>query len=220
MKLQKTMQAAPWFSGLVLVAVLSSTALAQNGMMGDTDTAMHGQSAADRAPQASNNSQMPPRTQSFGYGPGMMYGYGPGAMMSGYGPMMMWNGDGPAGMQGYGPGMMYGYGHGAGSALNLSTKQSRSLHKLWQTQANQQRQLQGQLYQDMDRMRTIMASDHPDPEAVGQIYDHMAATRRQLLVNGVELHNKFENMLTPEQRAHWRQGGPWCAGGEQQNGGD
>ncbi|MGB7754732.1 MAG: Spy/CpxP family protein refolding chaperone [Salinisphaera sp.] len=229
------MQAAPWFSGVVLAAVLSSTALAHNGMMGDTDAAMPGQSASNPDSQASNNAQMPPQPQSFGYGPGMMYGYGPGAMMSGYGPMMMWNGYGPAGSHGYGPGMMsgygygmpgygagmmYGYGGGAGSTLNLNAKQRQSLGKLWQTQANQQRQLQEQLYQDMSRMRALMASENPDPNAVGQVYDHMAATRRQLLVNGIRMRNKFENLLTPEQRTHWRQNGPWCAGGVQQNGGD
>ena len=57
--------------------------------------------------------------QGYAYGPGMMggYGYGPG-MMGGYGPGMMGGGYGygPGMMRGYGygPGMMRGYGYGPG----------------------------------------------------------------------------------------------------------
>ena len=50
----------------------------------------------------------PATAQPYGYGPGMMGGYGPGG--GGYGPGMM---GGPGwGGGGYGPGMMGGYGHG------------------------------------------------------------------------------------------------------------
>ncbi|MGN8158409.1 Spy/CpxP family protein refolding chaperone [Salinisphaera sp. RV14] len=225
MKFQKAMQTTPWLSGLVLAAVLSSTALAQNGMMGRNGG----------APQASSETQTPAQAPPYGYGPGMMYGYGPGAR-SGYGPMMMWNGAGPAGMRGpgmmpgygygmmygdgYGPGMMYDYGGMPESTLNLSAQQRQSLGKLWRTEASQQGQLRGQLFQYMEQMRNLMAESNPDPKAVGQVYDHIATTRRQLLVNSLQMRTKFQNILTPEQRKRWRQDRPWCAGGWQHNGDD
>jgi hypothetical protein len=73
----------------------------------------------------------PIQAQPYGYGPGMMGGYGPGpgygtmgpgygpGMMGGYGPgYMMGPGYGPGMMGGYGPGyMMRGYGGGYGPGM-------------------------------------------------------------------------------------------------------
>ncbi|KEZ78186.1 Spy/CpxP family protein refolding chaperone [Salinisphaera hydrothermalis] len=223
MALRKTLKTTTWLGVLALTTALSSPAFAQNGMMGGT-----GQSSAPPAQQTPTNPQTPP----YGYGPGMMYGYGPGAMMYGYGPMMG-NGYGPGGMpgygpgygahmgpgygygygmHGYGPGMMYGYGQGVGPGLNLNPKQREALRQQWQKQAGQQQQLRSQLYQDMNQMQSLMAQQNPDPQAVGKIYDRIAKTRRQMLINGVEMRNKFEHTLTPEQRTRWHRNGPWCPG--------
>lgn len=228
MTLRKTLKTASWLGAVTLTSALSSPVFAQNGMMGGA-----GQPTAHSAPQAPTTPQVPP----YGYGPGMMmYGYGPGPMMYGYGPMMG-NGYGPGGMRGYGPGMMSGYGYGmhgygpgmmhgygpgmmygygAAQGFNLNAKQRQALHELWKSQADQQQQL----YRDMSQMQDLMAQKHPDPTAVGNIYDRIAQTRRQMLLNGLEMRKKIENTLTPQQRMRWRQSGPWCPGNVYQDNDD
>ena len=115
--------------GLVLGGVLITTSAVALADADDTAGPAYGPGMMWQAPGAKGADQP---NRGYGYGPGMMRGYGAGGwggygpqMMRGYGygPGMMWGGDygrggfgyGPDMMDGgYGPGMMGGYGYGPG----------------------------------------------------------------------------------------------------------
>ena len=114
---------------------------------------------------------------------------------------------------GYGPDMRGGYGGGNSASLNLTAKQQQALNKLWQRTTDRQQELRGQLYEDGEQLRALMAKPSPDPKAVGQAYDKVAATRRKLLTDQVQVRKQYDAILTPEQRKAWNQSRGWFNNG-------
>jgi Spy/CpxP family protein refolding chaperone len=132
-----------------------------------------------------------------GYGPGMMggYGYGPG-MMGGYG---------------YGPGMMGGYGRGPGGfgALDLSGEQRDKIAAIQEENRRKNWDTMGQLRSEQFKLRQMYQADKIDSAAVSEQQKKVDELRRQLLKSRVDARNQVSAILTPEQRKHLRQLGPW-----------
>lgn len=158
---------------------------------------------------------------SYGYGPGMiwegyrpntMYGYGPGMMENGYGPNVMRGCGSDRAWGGYGPGMRRGYGYygpgvagywpGSGGqlSLSLSPKQRQKIGQLRAEHFREQQKLRVRLYEDLGRLRGLMATENPDVGAVGKAFDHLSATRKELFLNRLQMFEKMNKVLTPEQR--------------------
>ena len=145
-----------------------------------------------------------PGMHGYGYGPNMMRGYGCGpGTMHGYGPGMWGHGYGP-GMRGYGygPGMMWGGWHGwqAWGALDLTPDQQQKIEQLQQAQDEKLQALYAQLYQEMGQLHGLMATEQPDPEAVGKAFDQVSATRKKLMLAHLKLRSGIDQVLTSKQR--------------------
>lgn len=150
----------------------------------------------------------------YGMGPGMMRGYGPG---HGMGPGMMWGqGPGYGGGPGYGagpgmmggrgpgfgmgPGMMRGYGPGQHAIPDLTSEQREKIAGF----ASEFRRKQFGLRESMHALRLkqegAFRDGKFDEKAAREQYDAMAAIRKQMFENRLELHKQMEGVLTAKQR--------------------
>ncbi|TFZ04681.1 hypothetical protein [Ramlibacter rhizophilus] len=147
---------------------------------------------------------MAPGMGPGGMGPGVMGAYGPGygmgaGMMAGpgggMGPGMM---GGPSG--GMGPGMMGGGGPGLDAiAATLSEDQRKRMAAIQQDLAQRQWPL-------MERAQQLMGAGGgaaSEQQERGN-YDALAALHRQMFENSLQARRQMEEVLTPEQREHWR----------------
>lgn len=134
-------------------------------------------------------------------GPGMG-GYGPGpGMMGGYGP-------GPGMMGGYGPGMMGGYGRGL-AALDLSAEQRDKIAAIQEENRRKNWDAMGQLRSEQFKLSQMYNTDKIDSTAVSEQQKKVDELRRQLLKSRLDARNQVAAILTPEQKKHLRQIGPW-----------
>ena len=135
-----------------------------------------------------------------GNGPGMMggYGYGPGTM------------GGPGMMGGYGPGMMGGYGRGGGlAALDLSSEQRDKIASIQEENRKASWNTMGQMRAEQFKLRQMYNAEKIDSNAVIEQQKKVDDLRRQLLKSRLDARNQIVAILTPEQRKHLRQSGPW-----------
>jgi Spy/CpxP family protein refolding chaperone len=139
---------------------------------------------------------------AFAQGPGP--GYGPG-----YGPGMM-------GGYGYGPGMMGGYGGGRGfgpgggvAALDLSSEQREKIAAIQEENRRKNWDAMGQLRSEQFKLGQMYNADKVDSAAVAEQQKKVDELRRQLLKSRLDARNQVAAILTPEQRKHLRQFGPW-----------
>jgi Spy/CpxP family protein refolding chaperone len=127
--------------------------------------------------------------QGYGYGPGMMGGYGP--MGPGMGPEMM------------GPGMMGGWGYPA----DLSADQRSKIAELRQ-------EFQKKQWALMQQLHTLMWSANApgtaggafDEQAARKNYDGSAALHKQMFENAIDFRKRMDAVLTPQQRDEMRRG--------------
>lgn len=201
-------------SGLVAVAILAPLTLwAQQppqpqlrmgpGMMGH-----------DMGPQMMGPGMMGAGPMSCGMGPGaggccmgggMMQGMpmGPGGgMMRGMGRGMMGGGmlmgPGPSGTMG----MM--------ARLNLDDAQRSQVLAIGDELRRKNWDLAGKQLDEQARLRdAYLATGKRDRAAIVGAYKRIAELRVQRIANGLEAAEKIEAVLTPEQRATFRQHGPW-----------
>jgi Spy/CpxP family protein refolding chaperone len=141
---------------------------------------------------------------AFAQGPGAGYGPGPGA---GYGPGMM-------GGYGYGPGMMGGRGPGFGPgggliALDLSSEQREKIAAIQEENRRKNWDAMGQLRSEQFKLGQMYNADKVDSAAVSEQQKKVDELRRQLLKSRLDARNQVAAILTPEQRKHLRQFGPW-----------
>jgi len=155
-----------------------------------------------------------------GYGPGMMGGgpgYGPGMMGGGpgYGPGMMGGGPGYGPGRGYGPGGGCGPGGGFGPAaamlesLNLTDEQFDKIQAMQEENRQKNWAAMGQLRAEMFKLRRMYYADKVDANAATEQQKKVDELRRQLLKSRIERRNQVEALLTPEQRAQFREYRPW-----------
>ncbi|HHY49270.1 MAG TPA: periplasmic heavy metal sensor [Alphaproteobacteria bacterium] len=150
-----------------------------------------------------------------GYGPMM----GPG-MMGSYGMM-----HGPGMMGGYGmmpgPGMMGGHpmmGPGFGRALwalNLDEAQRRQVRELRDEQRRKHWALAGSMHDEMEKLRDAWwTSGKRDRAAILAAYKRIGELRLQALENSLDALDRFERILTAEQREQLGRWGPaWMMDG-------
>jgi Spy/CpxP family protein refolding chaperone len=135
--------------------------------------------------------------------------YGPGRMMDG-GP-----GPGGYGMMGAGPmGMM-----GVASGLSLTDEQRAKVNRLLDEHRKKSWEAMGKVMDEEAKLRDLYAAETPDAKQVGAQYATIAKLRQQLVESNVETSNRVQALLTPEQKAQYRQwrggwgmGGVWGAG--------
>lgn len=151
--------------------------------------------------------QMLENMHSWGYGPGMMGGYGPGygmgsGMMGGYGPG-----------SGMGPGMMgggQGYGMRRGWAgLDLSDAQSEQMEKIRGDLFEKHRRLMNEMWDEEARLADLYSADKRDATAIGKSRDKLARLQREALDARIDAENKAADILTKEQKARLRRGSGW-----------
>lgn len=134
---------------------------------------------------------------AFAQGPGAGYGpgYGPGPGMGGYG---------------YGPGMKGGYGRGGGLAgLDLSSEQHDKIAAIQEENRQKNWNAMGQLRSEQFKLGQMYNADKVDSAAVSEQQKKVDELRRQLLKSRLDARNQVAAILTPEQRKHLRQSGPW-----------
>jgi len=127
---------------------------------------------------------------AFAQGPGA--GYGPG-----YGPGMM---------GGRGPG--FGYGGGV-AALDLSSEQREKIAAIQEENRRKNWDAMGQLRSEQFKLGQMYNADKIDSAAVAEQQKKVDELRRQLLKSRLDARNQVAAILTPEQRKHLRQFGPW-----------
>jgi Spy/CpxP family protein refolding chaperone len=152
---------------------------------------------------------------AFAQGPGPGYGpgYGPGPGMMGDRPGMMGGygyGPGMMGGYGYGPGMMGGYGRGGGLvALDLSSEQREKIAAIQEENRRKNWNTMGQLRSEQFKLGQMYSADKIDSAAVSEQQKKVDELRRELLKSRLDARNQVAAVLTPEQRKHLRQLGPW-----------
>jgi Spy/CpxP family protein refolding chaperone len=133
--------------------------------------------------------------QPYGMGPGMMGGYGPGY---GMGPGMM-------GSYGMDPGMMWGYGPGGYYGIpDLTSEQRKQLAEI----QDEYRRKQWALMESMHGIEWGEGS-LDDEKAVRKAFDDMAALRKQMFENALDVRKRMDGVLTTKQREElrrWRGG--------------
>jgi Spy/CpxP family protein refolding chaperone len=142
---------------------------------------------------------------AFAQGPGPGYGpgYGPGPGMMGDRPGMM-------GGYGYGPGMMGGYGRGGGLvALDLSSEQREKIAAIQEENRRKNWNTMGQLRSEQFKLGQMYSADKVDSAAASEQQKKVDELRRELLKSRLDARNQVAAVLTPEQRKHLRQLGPW-----------
>jgi Spy/CpxP family protein refolding chaperone len=153
-------------------------------------------------------------TQPYGYGPGMMGGYGPGygmgpGMMGGYGPGY---GMGPGMMGGYGPGygmgpgMMGGFGPGFGYGADLTDEQRDKIAEIRQELADKHWELMGKMHRQGGPMSEAFGPGPIDEKAARKAFDEMAAAQKQMFELSLQARKRIDMVLTPEQREQMRRG--------------
>jgi len=155
----------------------------------------------------------------YGRGPGGGYGWGPGMMGGGYdaGPGWGWGprgGGGPGsgyGPRGGGPGWGYGPRGGGGplAALDLTEEQSRKIAVLREENRRKNWDVMGNMRTEQFKLRQMLFTDKPDPEAVAEQQKKVDDLRRQMIKSRVESRNQIAGILTPEQRQQFRSFAPW-----------
>lgn len=101
-----------------------------------------------------------------------------------------------------GPGYDDGY-YGL-SALNLTEEQRQRIDQIQQQGRREHAQRMEAWYQARDALQAQMNAPSPDPDAVAQAYDRVAALEREQLRACVQAYNQIRSVLTEEQREQWR----------------
>jgi Spy/CpxP family protein refolding chaperone len=221
-------------SGLLALALAPATALtAQHGMpMGDRDDMpmMQQQPRGGMGMMPGMQGGMGPHGPAYGMmgqarmggcpmmqggGMGMM---GPGGMM-GHGGMGMMGGGmmGHGGMGMMGGGMMGGGMMGPGGmgmmGMDLNPEQQTEMRRIQRELRRQNWERMGQLMEAKEDLHELMASESPDPAAVGQAHARIAELKRPLIEARVRAMNEMRGLLTDEQRERMRSGPRGMGGG-------
>ena len=168
-----------------------------------------------------------PGAGQYGYGPGMMQGYGgmgPG-MMRGYGggPGMMggygmgpgrmggYGGMGPGmmgyGGHGYGPGMGFGGGYGPGARggygaldLGLTDAQRQKMEAISGKLWDEQEKTAIKLHDRMVELNRLYNAKDPDTKAIEKRYDDISSLRKEMFEQRLRAWKEWRAVLTDEQR--------------------
>jgi Spy/CpxP family protein refolding chaperone len=210
-------------SGLLALALAPATALTdQHGMpMGDRDDMpmmqqqprggmgmmpgmQGGMGSQGPAYGMMGQARMGGCPMMHGGGMGMM---GPGGMM-GHGGMGMMGGGmmGGGGMGMMGPGAMMGPGGMGMMGMDLNPEQQTEMRRIKRELRRQNWERMGQLMEAKEDLHELMASESPDPAAVGQAHARIAELKRPMIEARVQAMNEMRGLLTDEQRERLRSG--------------
>jgi len=200
-------------------APASTTSSASNHMMGsEGNSSMMGSnmnSASTMAPNAMGTQTMGPGMRgpnqmgsamgSSAMGTGMMGEGGwnmMGSGMMGFGMMnpgmMSLCGQGMMGSYGFGPGMMLG--HFMSGNIELSSSQREQMADIWNHMMSDAWPILGELRQQYYDLSRLFYAEHPDRAAIDRTYAKISALQKKLLDIHLQTHQKFESLLTAQQR--------------------
>lgn len=183
-------------SGLLALALAPVTAL----------TAQHGMPMGERGDMP----MMQQQRGGMGMMPGMMGQDGGVDMMGGCPALrgMMGPGMGmmsPGGMMG-GMGSGMGMGIGMMMGMDLNPEQQTEMRRIQRELRRQNWARMGQLMEVREDLHELMASDSPDPAAVGQAHARIDELKRPMIEARVKAMNEMRGLLTDEQRKRMRSG--------------
>jgi Spy/CpxP family protein refolding chaperone len=116
-------------------------------------------------------------------------GYGMGSGMMGPGMMA-------PGMMGHG--MM---GHmGPMWMLNLTAEQRAQIRGIHDEQRTQRWSIMGKIMDESSQLHVLYAAEKWDPKAIGAVYGKIFDLKRQMIEASISAHNRWEAVLTQEQR--------------------
>jgi Spy/CpxP family protein refolding chaperone len=113
---------------------------------------------------------------------------------------------------GYGPGMRGGYGRGPGgglAGLDLSSEQRDKIAAIQEENRQKNWNAMGQLRSEQFKLGQMYNAEKIDSAAVSEQQKKVDELRRQMLKSRLDARNQVMAILTPEQRKHLRQFGPW-----------
>ena len=148
-------------------------------------------------------------------GGGMM---GPGMMRGGDGTGMLGGGlmGGGMGGVGVGHGMMGDGGlMGPMAMLDLSDEQRAKIRRIEDEQRKKNRDLYAKIEDESVKLRDLYGADTLDAKKIGAVYDKIFDLKREVIVAGIEAHNKARAVLTKEQQDQlksFRRGGMGMGG--------
>jgi len=119
-------------------------------------------------------------------------------MMGGYGPGY-----------GMGPGMM----GGALASLDLTDAQRSQVNQIMDDVRRKNWDVMGKMQDEMAKLRDAYSGGKRDRTAILGAYKRISDLRLQRIENGLEAMEKFEGVLTKEQRDQLRRWGPWWMSG-------
>lgn len=85
-------------------------------------------------------------------------------------------------------------------ALDLSDEQQSKINKLADELKHNNWGLQGSINDESAKLRDLYEADRRDPASIGKVYQKLFDLKRQMIENYMEVQNRIEDVLTPEQR--------------------
>lgn len=137
----------------------------------------------------------------YGWGHGMMGGYGMGPGMGGYGM-----GFGMGGGYGMGPGMMGdGWGMGPKDLPDLSAEQRSKISSIQDETRKKHWELMGQVMEEQSKLRKLYDAPKRDSAAITDSHKKISELQRRMYESSADAHKRVEAILTKEQREKsWR----------------
>lgn len=86
-------------------------------------------------------------------------------------------------------------------ALDLSDEQRSKITKLTDEFSHDNWAKQGKMNDESAKLRDLYEADRRDPAAIGREYQQVFEIKRQMIESYLEVQNRIEDVLTPEQRA-------------------
>jgi Spy/CpxP family protein refolding chaperone len=89
-------------------------------------------------------------------------------------------------------------------ALNLSDEQHAKIRKLAGELKHNNWAVQGQLNDESAKLADLYEADHRDTAAISKEYQQVFDLKRRMIENYLDIENRIEDVLTPEQRARMK----------------
>jgi Spy/CpxP family protein refolding chaperone len=102
-----------------------------------------------------------------------------------------------------------GMGYGMLYALNLSPDQWNKVNAIQEDLAKKQWDLAGKMREEGYKLRNLMAAEKRDRSAITGQYKKLQDLRTQSFQARLEANEKFDGVLTKDQRSQLRRFAPW-----------
>lgn len=102
------------------------------------------------------------------------------------------------------------------ASLGLTAEQRDKIARIQHDAWLQKQRLLGRIREQEGRLQQLYATDMPDPNKVGEVYQRIAGLRGKIVQNDIATRNEILALLSPDQRQRFAQspsvGGPGYGG--------